>query len=391
MPEPVEQPLRIEQRPGERVLALEGELDMAETVALVDAAAPLAAGSGDLTLDLSGLTFIDSSGLLALLRTAEQMADGGSSCCARPNRCARSSTWSSSRPCRRGSPSPTETSAAVGVCPAGYRRPMAKLSARERAELPDRAFAYIDSNGVRRLPINDEAHVRNALARFDRVAWEDDDARDRARQRLLNAAKRFGIMPVGFINRQLGSSRRPSLPTGSVTFLLTDIEGSTALLRQLGDDYAGLLRDVRACTKKAVAGAGGHPVDSHGDEFFAVFERPDAAVQAAIDLFAELRGWSWPGGVDVLVRAGIHGGRPTLTDTGYVGISVHTVARICSVAHGGQIVVSSHAVEGATPPGVRYRSLGEHRLAGLAKAEALYQVHADGLRTKFPPLRISPV
>ncbi|MFL5791234.1 MAG: adenylate/guanylate cyclase domain-containing protein [Actinomycetota bacterium] len=268
---------------------------------------------------------------------------------------------------------------------------MAKLSARERAELPDRAFAYIDSKGVRRLPINDEAHVRNALARFDRVAWEDDAARDRARQRLLNAAKRSGIMPVGFINRQLGSSggRRPPLPTGNVTFLLTDIEGSTALLRRLGEDYAALLRDVRACTKKAVAGAGGHRVDSHGDEFFAVFERPDAAVQAALDLFAELRGWSWPGGVqEVLVRAGVHGGRPTLTDTGYVGISVHTVARICSVAHGGQIVVSSHAVDAAAPPGVRYRSLGEHRLAGLATAEALYQVQAEGLRTRFPPLRM---
>ncbi len=267
---------------------------------------------------------------------------------------------------------------------------MAKLSARERAELPDRAFAYIDANGVRRLPINDEAHVRNALARFDRVAWQDDAARDRARQRLLHAAKRFGIMPVGFINRQLGSSgsRAPALPTGSVTFLLTDIEGSTALLRQLGDDYAGLLRDVRACTKKAVAGAGGHPVDSHGDEFFAVFERPDAAVQAAIDLFAELRGWAWPAGVEVLVRAGIHGGRPTLTDTGYVGISVHTVARICSVAHGGQIVVSSHAVDGGPPPGVTFRSLGDYRLAGLAKAEALYQVQAEGLRPRFPALRV---
>ena len=267
---------------------------------------------------------------------------------------------------------------------------MAKLSARERAELPDRAFAYIDSTGARRLPINDEAHVRNALARFDRVAWEDDDARDRARQRLLNAAKRFGIMPVGFINRQLGSSgsRRPALPTGTVTFLLTDIEGSTALLRQLGDDYAALLRDVRACTKKAVAGAGGHPVDTHGDEFFAVFERPDAAVLAAIDLFAQLHDWAWPGGVEVLVRAGIHGGRPTLTDTGYVGISVHTVARICSVAHGGQIVVSSHALDGVAPPGVRYRSLGDHKLAGLAKAEALYQVQAEGLRPRFPPLRI---
>jgi class 3 adenylate cyclase len=266
---------------------------------------------------------------------------------------------------------------------------MAKLSARERAELPDRAFASIDSKGVRRLPINDEAHVRNALARFDRVAWEDDAARDRARQRLLNAAKRFGIMPVGFINRQLGStSAAPALPTGTVTFLLTDIEGSTALLRQLGDDYAALLRDVRACTKKAVTAAGGHRVDSHGDEFFAVFERPDAAVRAAIDLFAELRGGSWPGGVEVLVRAGIHGGRPTLTDTGYVGISVHTVARIASVAHGGQIVVSSHAVDGGAPPGVRYDSLGEHRLAGLARAEALYQVKADGLRNRFPPLRV---
>ena len=266
---------------------------------------------------------------------------------------------------------------------------MAKLSARERAELPDRAFAYIDSTGARRLPINDEAHVRNALARFDRVAWEDDVARDRARQRLLNAAKRFGIMPVGFINRQIGSSGRPTLPTGTVTFLLTDIEGSTALLRRLGDDYAALLRDVRACTKKAVAGAGGHRVDSHGDEYFAVFERPDAAVQAAIDLFAELRGWRWPGGVDeVLVRAGVHGGRPTLTDTGYVGISVHTVARICSVAHGGQIVVSSHAADAPAPPGVQYHLLGEHRLAGLAKDEALYQVRAHGLRSRFPPLRV---
>src|SRR3954467_11928331 len=265
---------------------------------------------------------------------------------------------------------------------------MAKLSARERAELPDRAFASIDSKGVRRLPINDEAHVRNALARFDRVAWEDDAARDRARQRLLNAAKRFGIMPVGFINRQLGASSPRTLPTGTVTFLLTDIEGSTALLRRLGDDYAGLLRDVRACTKKAVGDAGGRPVDSHGDEFFAVFERPDAAVRAAIDLFAELRGWAWPGGAEVLVRAGIHGGRPTLTDTGYVGISVHTVARICSVAHGGQIVFSSPAGDGAAPTGVRYHSLGEHRLAGLPKPEALYQVRADGLRRRFPPLRV---
>ena len=267
---------------------------------------------------------------------------------------------------------------------------MAKLTAGERANLPDRAFAYIDSNGRRRLPINDEAHVRNALARFDRVDWENDEARDRARQRLLNAAKRFGIMPVGFINRQLGAKRgrAPSLPDGEVTFLLTDIEGSTALLRRLGPDYAGLLRDVRAGIKRSVEAAGGFPVDTHGDEFFAVFEQPDAAVLAAIDLFGAMHDGGWPHDVEVLVRAGIHGGRPTLTDTGYVGISVHTVARICAVAHGGQIVVSSHVRDGVTPPGVRFRSLGEHRLVGLSGSHALFQVHAKGMRTRFPPLRV---
>lgn len=84
---------------------------------------------------------------------------------------------------------------------------MAKLSARERATLPDRAFAYIGDDGRRRLPIHDEAHVRNALARFDRVAFPDDDARDHARRRLLQAAKRYGIVPVGFITGQLLSER----------------------------------------------------------------------------------------------------------------------------------------------------------------------------------------
>jgi class 3 adenylate cyclase len=266
---------------------------------------------------------------------------------------------------------------------------MGQLNSKSRGRLPKSAFAYVDSRGRKRLPINDEAHVRNALARFDRVDWENDEARDRARQRLLNAAKRFGIMPVGFINRQLGAKRgrAPSLPDGEVTFLLTDIEGSTALLQRLGPDYAGLLRDVRAGIKRSVEAAGGFPVDTHGDEFFAVFEQPDAAVLAAIDLLGAMRDGGWPRDVEVLVRAGIHGGRPTLTDTGYVGISVHTVARICAVAHGGQIVVSSHVHDGVTPPGVRFRSLGEHRLAGLPKPEALFQVHAKGLRTRFPPLR----
>src|ERR671916_2709785 len=98
---------------------------------------------------------------------------------------------------------------------------MATLTAKQRAALPDRAFAYIDSQGKRRLPIHDAAHVRNALARFSQVAFEDDAARDRARNRLLNAAKKHGIMPIGFVNSQLQPQSK--LPTGQVTFLLADI------------------------------------------------------------------------------------------------------------------------------------------------------------------------
>src|ERR671910_2397976 len=110
---------------------------------------------------------------------------------------------------------------------------MATLSAKERAQLPDSAFAYIDSSGKRRLPIHDPAHVRNALARFGQVAFEDEAARDRARSRLLRAAKKHGIMPIGFISSQLRPERK--LPTGSVTFLLADMEGSTQLLARLGE------------------------------------------------------------------------------------------------------------------------------------------------------------
>lgn len=272
---------------------------------------------------------------------------------------------------------------------------MAKLSARERKALPDRAFASIDSKGNRRLPIHDEAHVRNALARFDRVRFEDDAARDRARARLLSAAKRYGIVPVGFMTGQLRSERSArgpdfsTLPTGNVTFLLCDIEGSTTLLRHLGEDYAGVLRDVRAVIRAAVRREGGSKVDAHGDEYLAVFERTPAAIRAAIDLQRAMADHPWPGDHPVRVRAGIHGGRPTLTDAGYVGLSVHTVARICSVGHGGQIVVSARAKAAATGlAGVRFRSLGRHHLAGLGAPETLHQVIADGLTERFPPLRV---
>lgn len=271
---------------------------------------------------------------------------------------------------------------------------MAKLSARERASLPDSSFAYIDSKGNRRLPINDEPHVRNALARFGRVQFEDDDARDRARGRLLNAAKRYGIMPVGFIAGQLRSERgaraMAALPTGTVTFLLTDVEGSTGLLRQLEDDYVRVLREMRGEIRGCVRSAGGHPVDTHGDEYFAVFAQASEALHAAIDLQRAMREHRWPQRSEVRVRAGLHTGRPALTDSGYVGLSVHTVARICTVAHGGQIVASAQAVTGmdVRPTGVKFRDLGEHKLGGLPKPERLFQIDAPGQQTAFPPLRV---
>lgn len=260
---------------------------------------------------------------------------------------------------------------------------MARLSSSERAKLPDAAFAYIDSKGRRRLPIHDEPHVRNALARFERVTFEDDAARERARERLLKAAKRYGIVPVGFITGQLRTERAArsahlsGLPTGAVTFLMSDIEGSTPLLRRLGDGYPAVLSEVRRIHRRVVRGGGGHEVDARADEYFACFESPVRAVEAAITIQRRLAERSWPEGSVVRVRIGIHGGRPTLTEEGYVGMSVNTVARISALARGGQILVSSRtadAVGRALPEGVRLRSLGEHRLRGLPGTYELSEV-----------------
>ncbi len=265
---------------------------------------------------------------------------------------------------------------------------MPPLGAKERAQLPDSAFAYIDSRGRRRLPINDAAHVRNALARFSRVAFEDEGAKDRARTRLLRAAKRHGIMPIGFVSSQLNPQRK--LPQGDVTFLLTDLEGSTELLRRLDDEYASLLADVRRRVRAAVRQVGGREVDARADDLFAVFESAPAALEAAVAIQRAMHAGPWPGGSDVRLRIGIHRGRPTLTDTGYVGLAVHAAARICNAAHGGQIVVSSAVQTAAAESlaeGVSLRSLGAWRFQGLPAPIDLFQLHAADLIADFPPLR----
>ena len=265
---------------------------------------------------------------------------------------------------------------------------MAPLRAKERAQLPDSAFAYIDSHGKRRLPIHDAAHVRNALARFGQVAFEDDAARDRARSRLLRAAKKHGIMPIGFISSQLQPQRK--LPKGHVTFLLTDIEGSTELLARLGDRYALAAHRRPPPVRAAIRKAGGHEVSARGDDLFAVFELAPAALDGALAIQRAMAAGGWPGGTDVRLRIGLHRGRPELTDTGYVGLSVHAAARICFSAHGGQIVMSS-AVRvgdrGLVPRGVGLAGLGRWRFRGLP--EPMEHLPGRGARpdADFPPLR----
>jgi class 3 adenylate cyclase len=181
-----------------------------------------------------------------------------------------------------------------------------------------------------------------------------------------------------------------ALPTGFVTLLMSDIEGSTALLRSLGDRYRDLLNEVRDTQRTAVSQAGGREIDFRADEFFAVFERAVDAVRAAMTMQRALRERGWPEDLEVRIRIGIHSGQPTLTDAGYIGLAVHTAARVCAAAHGGQVVVSGATravVENPASVGVRFKSLGRHRLRGLADPEALFQVMAKGLRASFPPPR----
>src|SRR5262249_45389210 len=359
--------------------------------------------------------------------------------------------------------------------------------------------------GRRRLPVHDKAHVKNALARFSQVIFETDAAREQARRRLLNAAKKFRIVPVGFITGQLQSEQqhartgrlaielgrnpapaelerrlrtvlrdptlavltwsdgsgayvdatgnpvplpaegdqrgvtflerqgRPmtalvhnptvlddadlsetvltavrfviekerlrgqiqatstdaaALPSGFVTLLMTDIEASTALLRRLGDGYGALLNDVRSIVRRAVSRGSGREIDARADEFFAVFDRPAAAVEAAVAIQRALGSRTWPDDLEARVRIGIHSGHPTLTDVGHIGLPVPTPARVCAAAHGRPILAPaapSAAARKRAALGCRFRSHGGDGLAGLPGAVLLFQAQARGLPLACPP------
>jgi class 3 adenylate cyclase len=265
---------------------------------------------------------------------------------------------------------------------------MPSLGAKERSRLPDSSFAYIDSEGRRLLPIHDEAHLRNALARFSRVSFEDDASRDRTRMRLLRAAQKFGVAPLGFVGSQLRPERK--LPRGQVTFALADVEGSTELLQRLGDGYGPVLSQLRRLMRTAVRRAGGREVDARGDELFAAFEETAPALRAAVAIQRGIGGHAWADGIDPRVRIGIHTGRPTLVETGYIGLAVHTVARVSTSGHGGQIVISAavrDALGTPLPDGMALKSLGTWRLNGLRESVELLQLQAADLLDDFPPPR----
>jgi class 3 adenylate cyclase len=167
-----------------------------------------------------------------------------------------------------------------------------------------------------------------------------------------------------------------SLPSGTFTFLFTDVEASTRLLRDLGaEPYAEALADHRRILRAAFTAHGGVEVDTQGDAFFVGFPTAPAALAAAVEARERLAGGP------VGVRMGIHTGTPHLTDDGYVGIDVHRAARIAAAGHGGQLLVSALTAALLGPDGLR--DLGEHRLKDLSAPERIYQLGEE----EFPPLK----
>ena len=169
-----------------------------------------------------------------------------------------------------------------------------------------------------------------------------------------------------------------TLPTGVVTFLFTDVEGSTKLLHELGDAYADALHEHRRLLREAFAANNGAEVDTQGDAFFVAFGRASEAVAAAVDAQLALSGGP------IRVRMGLHTGEPRLTDEGYVGLDVHKGARIAAVGHGGQVLLSQ-ATRALVDADVH--DLGPHRLKDISVPERIFQLEIDGLPSEFAPLK----
>jgi class 3 adenylate cyclase len=179
------------------------------------------------------------------------------------------------------------------------------------------------------------------------------------------------------------------LPAGTVTFLFSDIEGSTRLLERLGDGYADVHRDHRRILREELDQAGGREVDTQGDAFFFSFARAREAARGAVAAQRALAAHAWPEGVEVKVRMGLHTGEPTVAEEGYVGMDVVRAARICSAGHGGQILLSeaTRALLGNdVPDGVEVRDLGRAQLKDV-QHERIFQLALTDSDGEFPALR----
>ncbi|MBA3780188.1 MAG: hypothetical protein H0X16_13010 [Chloroflexi bacterium] len=183
----------------------------------------------------------------------------------------------------------------------------------------------------------------------------------------------------------------PDLPSGAVTFLFTDIEGSTRLVKQLRDRYAEVLTEHQRLLRAAFAAHGGHEIDTQGDSFFVAFSSARDALLAAVEGQVALLAHPWPEGVQIKVRMGLHTGQAVATGGRYTGLAVHRAARIGAAGHGGQILVSQAAQtlleDEEEDLHVFLRDLGEQRLKDLDRPVRLYQAAGDGLPASFPPLR----
>src|SRR6266496_754764 len=172
----------------------------------------------------------------------------------------------------------------------------------------------------------------------------------------------------------------PGLPTGTVTFLFTDIEGSTRLLQRLGEGYRVVLERHHDLMRAAVRAANGHEVRTEGDAFFVVFRSPLEAVGAAVAAQRALAASDWPHGQPLRVRMGVHTGEGVAGGDNYIGLDVHLAARIAAAGHGGQVLLSEATralVAHALPQGVTVRELGMHRLKDIEHPEHLYDLVID--------------
>src|SRR6266511_2221243 len=182
----------------------------------------------------------------------------------------------------------------------------------------------------------------------------------------------------------------PELPSGTVTLLFTDVEGSTRLLRTLRDRYQEVLAEHRRLLRGAFAEHGGQEIGTEGDSFFVVFQRAKDAVAAAADGQRALAGHAWPEGAGLRVRMGLHTGEPSVAEANYVGLGVHRAARIMAAGHGAQVLLSPTTRElliDDPPPDVDLRDLGEQRLKDFDQPEHIYQLVVPGLPSEFPPLK----